>query len=123
MKGRLIGPYARQVTHSKLKFWFAFVGEGDENWPQRYEIAWDPIDPKPRARRRPIYDKPPTQASNFLAYKVPGNFEDYPSIDYPRFPGDRIADAAASMLGPEHAADIARIVLTGKLPDEQGESA
>lgn len=113
--GILIGPYARQSTGWKLKFWFAFVT--DDHTILRYEVTGDRHSRKVVARHRPVYDgRVPKQAGNFSDYLVPEDLSDLPHTHYPRFPRDRLADAALTLLPPEYVADLTRLHLTGELP-------
>ena len=115
MEHLLIGPYARQVTASKLKFWFVFIGEA--GFQSRQEVTVDEVTRRAAARSRPYFDVPQTYSSNFERYKIPADIYAYPSLDFPRFKGDRLVDAAISLLTGEDIADATRVRMVGVLPD------
>lgn len=118
MNGLLIGPYAKQVTPSKLKFWFV-LQRGDVD-VMRYEVTIDGSDRKLTSRARRTYEgKVPKQASNFEKYKIPDDLSAYPSVSYPRFKGDKLADAAGSLLRGHDLADVLRVKLVGELPNPE----
>lgn len=110
----LIGPYARQVTGTKLKFWF--VQQFMDGTTSRYEVAIDTHDKKLKARHRPYFSKVPTHSSNFNNFLIPDDLAAFPSAPFPRFYKDRIADAAKSMLQGQDIADLTRVMLIGALP-------
>lgn len=115
---RLIGPYARQLTPWKLKFWFALVTHHDG--VKRYEVAIDKHERVMKARSRPVYEgKVPPHRSNFAEYALPSpkDLKRFPAIKYPRHKGDTIAAAATSMLTGTDVADFARLRLIGELPN------
>lgn len=114
--GLLYGPYARQVTKWKLKFWF--VHAVDDGPLARYEVAIDTFDRKLKARHRPFFEgKVPTHASNFDKFLIPADLTGLPHIDFPRHERDSMVDAALDLLRQsEHIADITRVSLIGELP-------
>lgn len=117
MPGLLIGPYARQVTGTKLKFWFALKVAVDGRI-MRYEIAIDTFTRKPDARQRPIYPgKVPTHSSNFNEYLPPSDLSPYPCVEWPRFPRDKMSDAALTLLRGQDIADFTRVRMIGVLPE------
>lgn len=114
--GLLIGPYARQVTGTKLKFWFALDDVQDCRC-SRYEVSICIFEKKVKARHRPTYlGKVPTHSSNFNDYLVPDDLGDFPCVQFPRFPRDKIADAALTLLRGQDIADFARVRMIGILP-------
>ncbi|CCF19136.1 protein of unknown function [Pseudorhizobium banfieldiae] len=116
MKGALYGPYARQITGTKLKFWFAF-DEEETGLTHRYEVHVDTFEKRVKARHRPVYPgRVPTHSSNFNDYLIPSNFDEYPNLAFPRFPRDKLALAAQTLLSPADFADLTRVRLLGQLP-------
>ncbi|MBR2689186.1 MAG: hypothetical protein IKE42_15140 [Aquamicrobium sp.] len=111
----LIGPYGRQVTASKLKFWFVLIGE--DGLQIRQEVTVDAATRIVAARSRPFYDTPQTYSANFERFKVPADLSAYASHTFPRFKGDRIADAAISLLTGEDLTDATRVRMIGELPN------
>ena len=115
--GLLIGPYARQITGSKVKFWFA-LDDVQDCMCSRYEVSIDTFDKRVKARHRPIYlGKVPTHSSNFNDYLIPDDLDDFPSVEFPRFPRDKIADAALTLLRGQDIADVTRVRMIGVLPE------
>lgn len=116
MTKQLIGPYAKQVTGSKLKFWFA-LDDAQDCRCSRYEVSIDTFDKKIKARHRPEYlGRVPSHCSNFNDYLIPEDLDDFPCVDFPRFPRDKIADAALTLLRGQDIADITRVRMIGILP-------
>lgn len=117
--GVLIGPYARQVTNWKLKFWFAFHQDGEAS-PRRYEVSADWFDRSIKSRRRPFYaGKGPKQASNFLEFPLPADLSGYQHTHFPRHERDNFVDAAVSLI--TRPGDVANLTLVrmGLKPDPQ----
>lgn len=112
---RLHGPYARQVTGWRLKFWFAMTGhpEGD----RRYELSYDGSKQGPVSRFRGTRGdqnaRRCTPLPGFRKFLLPDDLTCYPSIAYPRFAGDRIEQAMLSMLPPEAVADMTLVRMLG----------
>ncbi|QPC87126.1 hypothetical protein GA830_10510 [Mesorhizobium sp. NBSH29] len=117
-KYNLVGPYARQVTASKLKFWFALVHEDGSALHGRYEVHIDANDRALKARARPVTSPkgPTSHSSLFAKYAVPEDLSPYPCVGYPRFKGDKLADAAATLLAGVDVSDAARVRIVGQLP-------
>jgi hypothetical protein len=102
--GLLIGPYARQVTGLRLKFWFAFVLD-DGAGIDRYEMGLWKHDKELKARRRPV-NKP---GAPFSDYRIPSDLSAYPSESFPRFPREKLADAALTLLLPLDIAAVTQV--------------
>jgi hypothetical protein len=114
--GTLIGPYARQVTGTKLKFWLVQVFEDGSR--SRYEVSIDTFDKRVKARHRPIFKgKVPSHSSNFNDYLIPDDLDLFPSALFPRFYNDKIADAALTLLRGQDIADVTRVRMIGILPE------
>ncbi|NTD85470.1 hypothetical protein [Agrobacterium tumefaciens] len=111
-RGLLIGPYARQVTIWRLKFWFALVRDDGEG-TDRYEISMQMRGKQLEARRRPVFKKGqvPTHASNFYEYLVPDDLSPFRQESVPRFPRDKLADAALTLLTSEDIAAVTQLRL------------
>lgn len=106
----LVGPYARQVTPWKLKFWFVLIN--DEFFHhKRYSLEFD-------GRSARMWRRDESVAA-FRKHAVPEDLSTFPAITYPRHKGDRLEDAAMSMLVGDDVADVLRLRLTGILPQSQ----
>ncbi|EUB97280.1 hypothetical protein PMI07_000856 [Rhizobium sp. CF080] len=106
--GLLIGPYARQVVFGRLKFWFAF--RSDEGKTLRYEALIGPRDKTFKMRARDHWGaKAPKYGANFHDYRLPEDLSPFPQLSYPRFPRDKLADAAFSMVRGTDIADLTRL--------------
>lgn len=113
----LCGPYARQVTKWKLKFWFVLVHDDGSRPHGRYELSIDTYTRKMKARSRPTYEgSVPTHSSNLIEYAIPDDLSGLPSMAYPRFKGDTIAAALTTLLTPADVPDVVRVRLIGVLP-------
>jgi hypothetical protein len=112
MQGRLIGPYARQVTATRLKFWVAVRnGAG----LRRYEVAVDTMSRMLSSRHRRFdYPTGSEYASNFVDYLIPVDLTGCPSTD---LAGRDLKIALLDLLTDEDKADVVRVKIFGLLPE------
>lgn len=117
LTGVIHGPYARQITDYKLKFWFVLVLDDGEGF-RRYELGYERNQSKSKARYREVFTgKVPQYKANFTAHLPPVDLSPYGCTHFPRFERDRIADAAASLLQGQDIADVVKLTRFGIVPE------